>query len=379
MSFLLDAFGLCCAYSTHYPSFPTHSLALDVTITMTTLFEKYIKKAREERDRGELERALRTVQSAVHLSPHDDDACVLQIRVLQELGRYEMAVRYLDSRIEKRPYHPWSLLEASDLLINRLRRPADGLHRLSRLFRGGGMTRSQELRACRLQAEALIDLDRCYDAWLFLQRARKRYAEDTHLLFLAGWSAVRQEMFDEAVPLLTYLTHQEPDHADAHFYLGVAHESRGDKEATHAAFSLVYKLDTQHPPQRRYRFDDFRLLVEQLARTHLSDILGYLRVVVEPYPDEQVLQTFPYDPRRVSILSEFRSFLPSIGPVPQKRLTVYHWNLERLCFSDEEILLEVKQILQEEAFYIRLEKAKQIEALQKSAPTLLEADDAFVG
>jgi len=330
---------------------------------MNTLFEKYMKKAREARDRGELERALRAAKAAIHLCPQDDDACVLQIRILQELGQYELAIRSLDARIENKPYHPWSLLEAADLLINRLRRPADGLHRLSRLFRARGLNKTQELRACRLQAEALIDQQRSYDAWLFLHRARKRYPEDPHLLFLAGWCAVQQEMFDEAVPLLTHLTEKEPHHADAHFYLGVAHESRGNKEATHAAFSLVYKLDTQNPPQCRYRFDPFRRLVEQLARTYLSDALGYLSVVVEPYPDEQVLQTFPHDPRRVSILTEHHSFLPSIGPKPRKRLTIYHWNIERLCFSDEEILLEVKQILQEEASYVPKD------SLRKADPT----------
>ncbi|MCB9639268.1 MAG: tetratricopeptide repeat protein [Myxococcales bacterium] len=320
---------------------------------MKNLFEKYIKKAREERDRGDLAQAMRSVKASLYIQPHDDDACVLLIRLLEEMGEFETAVRHLEARIQRAPYHAWSLLELADLLINRLRRPVDGLHWLARLFRAGGMTQTQELRACRLHAEALLDQQRYYDASLFLRRARNRYPNDPTMLFLAGWSAVRLERHEDAIPLLERLTSLEPKNADAHYYLGVAYESLGKEEAMRTAFSLVFQLDQQQPPSLRYRFKEFRQLVEQIARTTLLEGAELLSVVVEPYPDEQILTTFPYDPRRMSKLTNNLSLLPSIGPRPQKRLTLYHWNIERLCFSDEDLRAEIQLILEEEAQYIR--------------------------
>jgi tetratricopeptide (TPR) repeat protein len=321
---------------------------------MQELFEKYKQRARQERERGHLEEAARAVDSALFLEPLDDDALILCVRILQDKGDLESALERLEERLAQSPYHVWAILEIAEILINSLQRSEDGLLWLARFFRLRGMKPRQEIQACRLRAEALLDQGRYEEAWSFLQRALKRYKEEQSLSFLAGWTALRIGKPQEACRSFCSVLVQEPEHADAHYYLGVAYEYLANPEACRAAFLQTYALDRETPPHLRLSLPEFRKAVLSIAKTEIVGFEHTLLVRVSSYPDNRLLSLSPGDPRRMALSFTPRLSLHLEEAAPVTILYLFHWNIERFCSSSDEIQREIRFILQEEVAALRL-------------------------
>ncbi|HAA54662.1 MAG TPA: hypothetical protein DCE42_07880 [Myxococcales bacterium] len=314
---------------------------------MSALFKKYLAKARQDLLQHELEDGLKAVNSALHMKPGDLEALRCKIDILLKLGHFQKAADHLMVGLEQHPFQSKWMLELSELMINRLHQPSEALRWLSRVFRARGVSEEDERRAYRLQVEAMIDQERLYEAWLVLRKACTVFPEEADLLFLRGWVTLQLGRYYASASTFQKLLRIKPEHVDAHYYLGVAYEGMGEASLMLRQFSHTHKLDQVMPPQLRLSASAFRRIAERVL-DEMWPLRGAPLLCIRDYPDSSQLAEAPHDPRRMGMLSP-NIELSRQGEQPQRwRLTFYQWNIERFCFTPEEIEEEMVAILRQE-------------------------------
>jgi Flp pilus assembly protein TadD len=100
----------------------------------------------------------------------------------------------------------------------------------------------------------------------------------------AGKEAIEQQDWKSAVEHLTEATAAEPNNADARNWLGFAHRKLGNMDAAFAAYGEALKLDPQHKNAHEYIGEAY-LMVNDLAKaeSHLSE----LQKLCTPIPCEE--------------------------------------------------------------------------------------------
>lgn len=313
---------------------------------MAALFKKYLQKAKVELAKEQLSTALTAINSALHLKAHDLEALRCKVDILRQSGDFEAAASCLMAGLKSHPHLTWWLLELAELLINRLEQPTAALEWLERVFRSRHSTDVEERRAFRLKAEALIDQDRLYEAWLVLRKATHTHTEDIDLLFLRGWVTLQMGRYCASASTFQKILRQKHDHSDAHYYLGVAYEGMGESSLMMRQFELTHQLDRILPPEIRLSCDEFRQLAEQAVQ-ELGDEIPSIRLKIQDYPTETILKDYPHDPRRMGWLQRSKLYLCRVHS-PELFFEVFQWNVERFCFTPREVVEEIKVVLQQE-------------------------------
>lgn len=312
---------------------------------MEALFQKYLDKAKEELRRGQVEQAQEAIESASFMQPEHVDVICCQVEILRARGAFEEAASCLQAALKLHPYRPWWVLELADLLINRLQEPALALDWLGRLLRCNQLTPNQQLRAFRLQVEALIDHDRLYEASLVLHRALSFFPLDLELLFLRGWVCLHRSNYYGAASAFHRILRRRPEHADAHYYLGLAFAALGELRLMRCHFEQAYALDQQEDVPLRFAPEEFAEIAEQVIRFEPFVRLPAVTLEVHPFPPPDVLEDIGFDPRRSGVLLR-----PEESSSPRQHLTLllFQRNIERFCCSEREIFEELQQIMQRE-------------------------------
>lgn len=322
---------------------------------MPALFTKYLHRATTSLHQNNIESALKSINSALHIDPSNLEALQKKVEILQRSGHFQHTVECLTQALQHHPHQTWWVLDLAELLINRLQRPDEALFWLGRLFRCRSLSSTEEQRATRLQAEALIDQERLYEAWLVLRKASSTYPNDLDLLFLRGWVTLQLGRYCASASTFQKILRRNNDHTDAHYYLGVAYEGMGEFTLMQRHFAATYRLDKLFPPELRFSAQQFKLIAQQAIAQETCDDL-HIQLSVLPYPPSSILDEYPHDPRRMGILRQTNTPHSS---KPTFRLTLFQWNVERLAFTEHEILEEISIVLQQE--------------LEENTPTQLQA------
>jgi hypothetical protein len=155
-----------------------------------------------------------------------------------------------------------------------------------------------------------------------------------------------------AEPWLRQAIERESRHADAHYYLGLVLQERGD--ARGAAIAFLHSRDAElrtrrRPPTTSAEIFEWRV---QSAIRKLPEDLGRAidgaLVIVSDLPGPEVVAE-GLDPR-IPVLLEDLS--PEGEPPRAGRVFVYQWNIERNAPSPADIEDEIVRALRDEIEYV---------------------------
>jgi len=314
---------------------------------MRPLAKKYLQKAKTAYAQDRLSQAYKHLDAALHIAPEDPKVLRCHIDFLKEKNLFEEAVNCLLQVLEKQPHQPALVLELAELMINRLQQPNRALVWLNRLLHARCLKPKQEQRVHELEAEALLDQERFYEAWLKLRQALRKYPKNIKLLFWYGWSTLQLERYYAAASTFQKVLRLEPEYVDAHYYLGVAYEAMGEYSLMRKQFATTHHLDLLYRPEPCFSRVELAQIATQILREEWRLESPMIGLQLRNYPDSSILDEFPFDPRRMASLERGYSASRKLSEA-KDYLVLYLWNIERYCGKIEEVREEIHLLLQQE-------------------------------
>ncbi|MFK7991474.1 MAG: tetratricopeptide repeat protein [Sandaracinaceae bacterium] len=302
--------------------------------------------------RGDLAGAGLSAEKAVELAEDSPDAHNLLGYVLSAQGRVEPALEHYHAALELDDGFVDAMLNIAELSLFALRDP-DAALKMVREARE--CLRSDELdeRADAILLEVEIHLDRGD------REAARKTAQDlpsgpfenAQLRLSVGRALVDVGEHDRAEPLLQdALTQGGLQNGDAHYYLGIIHDARGDDRAALLSFLRSREMDlasARHPwalPQEHFE-QRVQTALGRLSPEVARALEGAL-VVVTDLPGAEIVAE-GVDPRAPLLLDG----LPPPGsdaPPSVRRVFVYRRNVERVAIGLLDVDVEVARTLDEE-------------------------------
>ena len=201
--------------------------------------------------------------------------------------------------------------------------------------------------------------------------------ENPSYAFLMGRAFYEVGEIDKAAPLIEEAATKDPSFADAHYYLGLVRDERGDTKGATEAFLRARALDvTRPPPPWAPTPEVFGVLVRTVIGKLDALLARYVReadVYVVDTPGAELVVD-GVDPRALMILDapppgilDDEGISPAarrnaglvdslIGPAARLRIFVYQRNVERAAGSVEAMEEELLHTLEREVTSIFLEK-----------------------
>ena len=188
---------------------------------------------------------------------------------------------------------------------------------------------------------------------------------NVHLFYLAS-TFLELARFEEAETLLRRILDVEDDKAPIQYALAQAIEHLGRYAEAEEFYEEAFRNDARsYPLPTRLQRDAFERVVEEAQETLPSELLariGEVTVVVQDLPEREVLVERDGDPITPAVLGLF------VGPSLRDRsvfnppdlpptIFIYQRNLERICWSREELIHEISLTLYHElGHYLGLEE-----------------------
>ncbi|MFW5925398.1 MAG: tetratricopeptide repeat protein [Myxococcota bacterium] len=202
--------------------------------------------------------------------------------------------------------------------------------------------------ATLLKLDALLHMGERDKATALLNGLPDGPFENPHLDFLIGRTRFELGDLEGAAPRIRRAVEQEPDNADARYYLGLLLEAEGDARGATVAFLQTRDLDAKVPPPPwSLPADQFERKV-QAAIHRLPESLGErldgALVVVVDSPGAEVVAD-GVDPRVLILLEDLDE---GTEDARVRRLFVYQRNAERVTPSIAELEDELVRTLERE-------------------------------
>ena len=311
--------------------------------SMRPLAKKYLERSKQAQYQNLFSKALDFINSALYIAPNSTELIECKLEQLKYLGHFNEAAILLTEALEHDFCCSWGI-ELAELYINHLSKPKQALTWLGRLLYSKELSSEEEQKVFLLEAEALFEQQRFYEAWLKLRQACRKYPENKKILFWYGWVNLQLERFYPAALAFRKLIKSEPKHVDAHYYLGVVYESLGEFSLMKRQFSLTHCLDLACPPEPRFEMKEVLSRVEEILEEEQERTGNCLDIQVFDYPRFLSLKEHPHDPRRIAVLLP----TPVESEIEQKSLVLYLWNIDRYCRNVDQLCEEIRFLLREE-------------------------------
>jgi len=312
---------------------------------------------------GDNEAALAAADRALALDADSSAAHHCRAAALVGLDRLEEAQEACDRGLELAPDDPEALLYSADFYVTHSEGDRDCLgHALALAARGQRQARRAkeielEAELLLLQSRAEEDLRRPDVALELIEAALDLLGPEPDVLVERGIMLFELCRFDEARRQLEEALAEEPDLADAHFYLGLIDERRGDRRGAERRFRKARRLEPDlYPRPVEMSGKDFeRTLEAALAElpAKIRRYLGNVAITIEEIPltDDLIAADPPLSPQSLGL---FRG-----SPLAQKGLAdpwahfpnsivLYKRNLERFASSREELIEQIDITLRHE-------------------------------
>jgi tetratricopeptide (TPR) repeat protein len=200
------------------------------------------------------------------------------------------------------------------------------------------LSKEENNRFICLKASALIDQARFYEAQLCLHSGLQSSPNDISLLFLHSWVCLQRENYYCAANDYHKIIQLCPDYADAHYYLGWTYCALEAPRLMQNCFQLTYQLDSAKNQPLLFSRSDFQKLAEEALNKCFFWERGYsVQLAVEDLPPPSILDTYPYDPRKMGVFLQQPCFDPNAKKQPIGLLLIFQKNVERLLFTAKEI------------------------------------------
>lgn len=336
---------------------------------MALLFESYLRRAQLCKKDRQWREAQRAVEAALYVLPTSKEAITCQVEIYYGLRDWSKAQHTLEQALSHYPYWPWAILELVDLMVYRLQSAPEAWRWLQRLKMCHPLTEQEQVRGASLKAAALVLQERWYEASRSLRDSLRFFPRDPQLLFLRGWVALQRDNYYGAVAALKPLLKQDPEYADAHYYLALAYQGMEEWALMKEQFRWTYALDCEESSSLQVSPRDFRVMVDDvLSELGLYSQQTSISWAVQEFPLPWILDKFPHNPRCSGVfLSHPRPSLTSCETtgLPTGTLYFFQRNVERFCSSLEEIRREICHVsVRELATYLGWPVDSDLESAQ---------------
>jgi tetratricopeptide (TPR) repeat protein len=180
--------------------------------------------------------------------------------------------------------------------------------------------------------------------------------DNSSYTFLIGRAFYETGQIDKAAPLIEEAVKKDPANGDAHYYLGLVRDERGDTRGATEAFLRARGLDlTRDPPAWSPSAETFANVVETVVAKLDAILARYVQeaeIYVVDVPGAELVVD-GVDPRALMILDAPRG---EEGERDTARLFVYQRNVERAAGALEAMEDELSRALEREITSMFLEK-----------------------
>jgi len=186
--------------------------------------------------------------------------------------------------------------------------------------------------------------------------------ESSTYIFLVGRAYYELGELEKAAPLIEEAARKDPAHADAHYYLGLVRDEKGDQLGATEAFLRTRGLDLARPQLPWAPSSDaFATIVRNVVGALDAVLSRYVReadVYVVDVPGAELVVD-GVDPRALMILDAEGG--NDDGP-RKARLFVYQRNVERAAGALDALEEELRSALEREITAVFLERDPQVSA-----------------
>ncbi|MGB0679274.1 MAG: tetratricopeptide repeat protein [Polyangiales bacterium] len=199
--------------------------------------------------RGDFDAALLSATKAVEKDEESPEAHNLLGYVHAAKGDAEAALQHYHEALELDEDFVEAMLNAAEVLLHPLHQPDEALRMLEEVLDfEADDDEDSFIDAALLKVDALLMLERTEEAKQCLRRASVRAGDHADFAFALGRAHVDVGDAKQALVHLNRAVKADPAHADAHYFLALAHEALDREREATAAYLLTRQLDTALPP-----------------------------------------------------------------------------------------------------------------------------------
>ncbi len=264
-------------------------------------------------------------------------SCALRGDHEEALEYYQQAIALDDSFLE-------AVLNAAELCIHPLGDPEAALSFCSSAL--DLVENDDELiDTLLLQFDALLGLGRDEEAGTVCERLPPPPYENPVHSFLVGRALFETGRVKEAEELLLDSSRRDAENPEAHYYLAMIRDERGDARAATESFLKSLELDARMPlppwTLSRETFEDTARQALERLNPRLATFLDKGEIYFADAPGVEIVVEGA-DPRSPVLLDSLE------GTQPKLRVFIYQRNVERMCGSLERIAETITTTLERE-------------------------------
>jgi tetratricopeptide (TPR) repeat protein len=221
---------------------------------------------------------------------------------------------------------------------------------------------TEEIADCiLLKVDALLGKGDTEEAVKALTRIQPGPYENPNYDYLIARAYYEVGQVEKAAPLIEAAVERAPNHADAHYYLGIVRDERGDRKGATRAFLAARALDLRDsPPPWSPSPEAFAAIVRQVLGDQTTSFHKYL-YEAEVYCLDVVgaeLVTDGVDPRAQVIVDAGPVPEPGAPPSQQARAFIYQRSIERNAGSIDTLAGEVARAIEHEVASLLADRQK---------------------
>lgn len=311
-------------------------------------FSAHLDRGWDLVQRGDSRGAEISARRALEIDSQSPEAYNLLGYVAALQGEFDEAVEHYRQAIALDDTYLEAMLNAAEVYIHPLGEFDQAIHMCDSAL-DLAETDDEVVDALLLKFDALLGQSRIDEAKVLCARFPKGPFENPNHAFLVGRALYEVGSPEEANPLIEEAVKSNPHNAEAHYYLGLLRDDRGDTAAATQAFLRSRELDIEIAPPAwalsRETFEESARKAVDGLDERLKRHLRLNEVFVSDVPGVEVVVD-GVDPRALLMLD-------GIGPTgpdgtPTARVFVYQRNVERVAGTVDLVEAEVKAALERE-------------------------------
>jgi tetratricopeptide (TPR) repeat protein len=311
-------------------------------------FSAHLDRGWDLVQRGDSQGAEMSARRALELDGQSPEALNLLGYVCALQGSFEEAVEHYSQAIALDDTYLEAMLNAAEVYVHPLG-DFDQAIQMCELALDLAENDDELVDALLLKFDALLgkndpdaarEVCRCFPSGPF---------ENPNHAFLVARAYYEIGEVEQAAPLVEEAARSAPDNPEAHYYLGLLRDERGDTNGATQAYLRSRELDFAIPsPPWSLSAETFLMTVRQAVAALDPALREYLRtdeIFVADVPGVEVVVE-GVDPRGLVLLDAIAP--RSEGEKPSARLFVYQRNVERLAGTVEAVQPELRAALERE-------------------------------
>jgi tetratricopeptide (TPR) repeat protein len=304
-------------------------------------FSAHLDRGWDLVQRGDTRGADASARRALEIDPQSPEAYNLLGYVAALEGDSSEAIENYRQAIALDETYLEALLNAAEVYIHPLGEFDEAIDMCNQAL-DLAETDEEIIDALLLKFDALLGKGDAKEAANVIGRVPEGPYKNPNHAFLIGRAYYEIGDIDRAAGLIEEAAQREPTHAEAHYYLGLVRDERGDAKGATAAFLLCRQLDLEvAPPSWSLPRELFAKAVDRVVQSLDPILIRYVRDAAVHVSDVPGLELVAdgVDPRALVLLDGLGT--PESPPQSATRIFVYQRNIERLSGGTERLDQEI--------------------------------------